>query len=210
MPHSHGDTVSDILDLPSLAERLPPLPAANLDACLDAAARCFARHGVSRTTVPDVARELGVSRTTVYRQVGTVDELARLLFARELHRLLAVVPQRLGAETAVDAIVGVASLIVTYARQHPVLAKILDDEPEVAGSYLTTGLPDLVARVVPVVAPVLDRAAAEGAIARRDPEVLAEWLVRLITSLVLVPPRGGVQPFLDEVLRPVLTPAGSR
>jgi len=45
--------------------------------------------------VQDIARELRVDRTTVYRQVGNVERIMRLLMARELHRLLEALPDSL-------------------------------------------------------------------------------------------------------------------
>ena len=58
------------------------------DRYLDAFARVIRRHGLSRTRVRDVAEEVGVSRVTVYRQVGTVREMTMLLLDREWRRLL--------------------------------------------------------------------------------------------------------------------------
>ena len=49
---------------------LPPVPPASLDPYLDATARCFARYGVRRTSVQDVARELGVATMGLYRYVA--------------------------------------------------------------------------------------------------------------------------------------------
>jgi AcrR family transcriptional regulator len=66
---------------------LESLPS-DVDAALDVAARRFARWGVEHTSVPDIARDLGVSRATVYRKFGTVDGMAWLLFARNLDRAL--------------------------------------------------------------------------------------------------------------------------
>src|SRR3546814_7648091 len=78
---------------------LPTLPSPALDPYLDAAARCFGRHGLRRTRVTDIADEVRVSRVTVNRQVGTVEDAARLMRARELDRLVtALVPQLLAAD----------------------------------------------------------------------------------------------------------------
>src|SRR3546814_18879186 len=62
-----------ILELGIRLTGVPPVPAVELDPYLDAAARCFTRFGITRTRVPDVAAEVGVSRVTVYRPVGTVE-----------------------------------------------------------------------------------------------------------------------------------------
>lgn len=204
--------MSELLDLPRITSELPAVPPPELDPYLDAGARCFARHGIARTSVPDIARELGVSRTTVYRQVGTVGRLASLLFAREVHRLLKSLPEQVAGAAPVDTIVRAATLVFQFSREHPVLRKVLDDEPELAGSHLTTGLPALLERVRPVARPLLAASIDAGQLADRDPDVLVDWLVRLVSSVVLVPPPGDVGRYFDEVIRPVLTPrpAGAR
>lgn len=181
---------------------LPPTPPPTLDPFLDAAARCFERFGIRRTAVPDIAREMGVSRVTVYRRVGTVDELARLLFARELYRLLTELAPVVAAVQDPDDLALIIERVVTYAGSHPVLRKILSDEPDLAGLYLVEGLPEIVARVVGVASPLLRAAMDRGAIARRDADVLAEWLVRITASIVLAPPKN-LRSFLRAVIEPV-------
>jgi AcrR family transcriptional regulator len=196
--------------LPTAPHGLPELPAPALDPYLDAAARCFARHGVRHTTVQDVARELRVNRTTVYRQVGGIDQLLHLLFARDLHRLLAKVPglveqDRPGPERLVRLLCD----LITAVREHAVIAKVLADEPEVIGPVLTDDLPGVLDRITSVVAPLLARAMDEGLIARRDPDLLAEWLVRIAVTVLMSPPAAPLDTFLAELLLPALTPRRS-
>lgn len=100
-----------------------------------------------------------------------------------------------------------ATLVTRVAREHPVLRKVLDDEPEIAGAHLMLGLPAVLDRVRPVVVPPLTAGTAAGQLADRDPEILLDWLVRLVTSVVLVPPPGEVESYFDDVLRRVRTPA---
>lgn len=199
--------MTELLDVPAITRGLPSVPPPELDPYLDAGARCLARHGVSRTSVADVAREMGISRATVYRQVGTIDQLAVLLFAREVHRLLEALPEQVTGLSGVDALIRMATLVTQFAHEHPVLRKVLDDEPEIAGAHLVLGLPAVLDRVRPVVVPLLAAGTATGQLADRDPEILLDWLVRLVTSVVLVPPPGEVGAYFDAVLRPVLTPA---
>lgn len=47
--------------------------------------RCLTRFGVRRTSMTDIARELGVARTTLYRQVGSLEEAISLVTSRRFH-----------------------------------------------------------------------------------------------------------------------------
>ena len=197
---------ADVLPLPFLHEGLPAAPSSDLDPYLDAAARCMARHGIKRTSVQDVARELGINRATVYRNVGGVDDMVRLLVARELHTLLAEVARiELTPRNGPKVVVRLVATVVRYARNHPVARKVLDDEPELIGPFLITYLPDVVRRVAEQVTPILVWAQGNGALAKRDPGLLAEWLVRTAVSLILDPlPDDEIEVFLCELLLPAL------
>ncbi|HZN14733.1 MAG TPA: TetR/AcrR family transcriptional regulator [Acidimicrobiales bacterium] len=197
---------AQVLPLPVLQERLPPAPPPELDPYLDAAARCFARHGIARTSVQDVARDMGINRATVYRKVGTVDDMVRLLAARELYALTTVVAGlELKADTGPAVVVRLVATVVRHARNHPVMRKVLTDEPELIGPFLITYLPDAVRQVAERITPALKWAQRNGALARRDPTILAEWVVRIAASLILDPlPDDEVESFLSEVLTPAL------
>ena len=200
------DCGAELLTLPALTSGIPAPPPASLDTLLDAAARCFARHGIKRTSVQDVAREMRVNRTTVYRQIGNVDQQIRLLLARELHRLLASLPAALSGRTGPEAVVELVDVIVTFAREHPVLVKVLADEPELIGPFLVSDMPELIGRVSAAITPLLESAMAAGLLAPRDPVVVAEWVVRLGVSLILAPPSGDLSRFIAELLVPALSP----
>src|SRR4051812_35126401 len=115
-----------VVALPTLVRGLPAPPPKSLDPLLDAAVRCFTRFGVRRTSVQDVAEAAGVNRATVYRQVGNVESMLRLLTARDLHRLLADVSRAaVGAANGPDVIVGYVVAAIEHARAHPVVRKVL-------------------------------------------------------------------------------------
>jgi AcrR family transcriptional regulator len=62
---------------------LPP-PANDTEArsrLLDAARHCFERFGFEKTTIADIATEVGVTRRTVYRYFESSDDLLRAAFA---------------------------------------------------------------------------------------------------------------------------------
>ncbi len=198
--------MSVVFELAPVVTGVPDPPSPALDPILDAATRCFARHGVGRTSVQDVARELGVNRTTVYRQVGNVDAMVRLLLARELHRLLTGLPTELQGRTGPQAVVELMAAIIAFASEHPVLTKVRDDEPELIGPFVVTDLAALLERVTAGAAPLLGAAMDAGLLARRDPEVVAGWLARIALSLIAAPPPGPLRPFLAEIVEPVLSP----
>src|SRR4051812_39176719 len=87
---------AEVIPLPLLALRLPGLPDPALDAVLDATVECIARFGLAKTSLSDIAREMGVAPSTVYRKVGTVDRAAQLVMTREGHRQLARMPELIG------------------------------------------------------------------------------------------------------------------
>src|SRR5262245_48104904 len=86
-------TDAEVVTFPLLAQSLPGPPPASLDPVLDATVECIARHGLSKTSLSDIARELGVAPSTVYRKVGSVDNAVELVMAREGHRLLERMPE---------------------------------------------------------------------------------------------------------------------
>ncbi|MFV0317302.1 MAG: TetR/AcrR family transcriptional regulator, partial [Microthrixaceae bacterium] len=84
---------AQVIPFPSLADGLPVRPSPALDPVLDATVTCVARHGLAKTTMSDVAREMGVAPSTVYRKVGSIDNATVLVFAREAHRLIGLIPE---------------------------------------------------------------------------------------------------------------------
>jgi AcrR family transcriptional regulator len=192
--------------LPGLAAGLPA-PPPSLDPFLDAASTCFARHGVRRTSVQDIARELKVDRTTVYRQVGNVDRIVLLLMARELHRLIEALPESVLGLEGPEVIVDVMATVIAFGRNHPVLAKVVADEPELIGPFLVTDAPPMLDAIAALIAPILQAAMDAGELAPRDPLAVAQMLVRLCLSCLLAPPPGDVAATLSQLLVPALTPA---
>jgi AcrR family transcriptional regulator len=195
-----------VFDLATLVTGLSAVPPADLDPFLDAAARCFARHGLRRTSVQDVARELGVDRTTVYRQVGTIPQQARLLAARELQRMVASIPGRAPQPVGPTGVIEIMASVIDDVRSHPVIAKLLADDTDTITLSTLSELPPLLERVATGLAPMLTAAMSAGVLAPRDPIILAEWLIRLVVTLVLVPPNVNLRTFLSELLLPALTP----
>jgi AcrR family transcriptional regulator len=195
------DAVSELL------RGLPDDPPSSLDPYLDAATRCFVRHGIERTTVQDVAAEMGFNRATIYRQVGTMEQQIRLLAARDIRRHLASIPARVAGLNGPGLMVELAAIGVEDARAHPVLAKILADEPRLVGTILERHIGKVRDQVVPVLASLCQSGMDSGQLAPMDPVVLASWIVRIVVTLVVLEPEAELRAYLRELLVPALSPA---
>jgi AcrR family transcriptional regulator len=189
------------------AAGLPPPPSPKLDPMLDAASVCMAARGVSRTTLSDIARELGVAPSTVYRNVGSVENAAWLLCAREAHRLFARLPEIVAPFDGARMVTAVMAAGIETARAHPVFAHILAHEPDFVGRAVTRRMDAIIDQVTAALAPVLGMAMDMGVVRRTDPDPLAHWLTRVALICVLTPPPGDLHAALDEILLPQLAPS---
>jgi AcrR family transcriptional regulator len=106
------------------------------DAVLDAARDSVLAVGVRRTTLTDVARRAGVSRMTLYRRWPDVRTLVGDLMTREWIALaMSVAPAgdgRPAREAMVESLVAGARAF----REHPLLRKIIDVDPELLLPYM--------------------------------------------------------------------------
>jgi AcrR family transcriptional regulator len=176
-----------------------------LDRYLDAAMAAFLRHGVSRTRVPDIAHEAGVSRTSVYRVLGPVDRAALALLDREVARLLAHVAGAVGSARRWDDVLEECALAMEAVENHPLLRKVRDDEPGIVGMALVKHTPLIIDVVSSVLEPALADLVARGVTSGREHRLVAETLVRLGITCTLAPPDRGVRELLHDLLsqRPV-------
>jgi AcrR family transcriptional regulator len=198
---------AEVLAFPLIAEALPLPPPASLDPVLDATITCIVRHGLAKTSLSDIARELGVAPSTVYRKVGSVENAAALVSAREGHRLLQRMPEVIaGIEGPRVITVFLAESITTIAR-HPMVAKVMQDEVDWMGRVATQRLEASLTISAGVAAPLLARAMDAGFVRRQDPAALAHWIARIGMVSLVAPPPGDLLEALDALLLPVLDPA---
>ncbi len=199
--------MSEVLAWPQAQGVLPEPPEEAVVPFLDAACRAIGRFGWARTTMRDIAREAGVERTTVYRHVGSMSDVYRLVVAHELHKLVAAIPSSIPEETdGPGLVVEMVAAAVEHCLEHPVLTKVLTDEPELISGFLLDGVPSIIERLRELLSPMVGTAIDAGLLARRDPAMVTEWIVRVGLSLLVAPPPGDLRAFLDEMLRPALQP----
>jgi hypothetical protein len=78
---------------------------------------------------------------------------------------------------------------VRSALADPVIQRILQDEPELLGQYLTTGsVAALATQITELITPVLQAAMASGQLPATDAAMAAGTIVRTVLALVVVPP----------------------
>ncbi|MGH9137547.1 MAG: TetR/AcrR family transcriptional regulator [Acidimicrobiales bacterium] len=162
-------------------------PASALDDAIDAAAQCFARHGIGHASVLDIARQMGVSKATAHRYVGSIDDALRLVLARELHDVADEIVRALEGVEGVDRVLVPAIIVARHASQHPMLLKLLADEPNMVGELLPVAM-SVLDGMVSLLGMYLEACMRSGDIATSDPTALADLIGRLLVMAMLIPP----------------------
>lgn len=192
------------------------VPGDHLDArakLLDAAELCFARHGVLKTTVEDIARAAHVSRATVYRYFdGGRDELVLGVILRDTDRYLDRVRTRIARQASLaDAIVEFVELSVRSARRDPSLGLLFSvDEARATGGRIAGSSVALFERIEAFFDPVFEQW-RDQLRPEIDPADATEWIVRAMLSLLTLDgPRRRSRDTTRALLRTYLVPAIAR
>lgn len=154
------------------------------DAVLDAARDCVLAYGVRRTTLTDVARRAGVSRMTVYRRWPDVQSLIGDLMSREWHQVLTAAADE-GGGSARSRLVSRVVAVARVLREHPLLCKIRDVDPEVLLPYLLDRRGNGQDEMLRYLAVRLAGGQEDGSIRSADPELMARAVFLTTQSFVL-------------------------
>jgi AcrR family transcriptional regulator len=178
-----------------LALASDPAVATDADALteriLDAALELAAASGLRHLTMDDVAARARVGRMTVYRRFGARQQLVDALAARECRRCLETISAALDPRAAVED--RAAALFITtlrVIREHPLLARLARVEPESFLRELTRDGSAVLHLVREFLVAEIRRAQQAGELVPGDPRPLAELVVRLGASFVLMPDSG--------------------
>lgn len=155
---------------------------------LDAALHQFQTFGLRRSTVEDVAKRARVTRVTVYRRFPTKNELTIAVIQRESRRALSAIERTMATMPSVEEqfVEGFVATLST-AKNHPLLRRLLDTEPDLVLPYLTLQAAPVHAIARTLLAKHLRRAQRSGAMRSFDADVIAELLVRAVQSFLLTP-----------------------
>lgn len=165
---------------------------------LDAAFELFGQVGIARTTIGDVAKRARINRVTVYRRIGSKDELVQAVMARESSRLfdsLAAVGEQQSSRAARVAH-GFATTIDSV-RTNPVLLNMFDSESPVVLAQLTTNASALLEPAIRAAARIARDGTSVDTFAVPDaPEIVA----RVVHSILLTPSAGAPLETYEDLL----------
>lgn len=155
---------------------------------LDAALEEIGEHGTRGATIDAIAARAGVGRITVFRRFGSKEALVGRLGLRELQRFLATVQQATAATAdPADRVADAFLACVRVAEEHPLVARLARHEPATAFAQLTAGSPSALDLAVAFIAAQLREIAQETGRVAGDADDVADVLVRLALTYVLVP-----------------------
>ncbi|WP_327151667.1 TetR/AcrR family transcriptional regulator [Nocardia sp. NBC_01329] len=156
---------------------------------LDAARTQFELFGVKKTTIGDVAKQADVDRGTIYRRIGSRDDLVRAVSAREVGRLLAELEGIPSRHTDIDAIVAdIFVTVITRWRNHGLINRVLALEPgRLLPQVTTEGGAFFTAAVATTTAILAEAMRQRGLPAIPDLTPRVEIASRVVHSLILQP-----------------------
>jgi AcrR family transcriptional regulator len=171
------------------------------DRLLDAAASITAAEGWGAVTMAKLADEVGVSRQTVYNELGSKPRMAEELVMRELDRFLAIVRSRMAAETElVDALRSACEGALEAAAANPLLKAILDSA-HTGGSdllpLLTTQSQGLIEGATAVVLESLEEQGFETGLDGTELRTAVDAIIRLVLSHVMQPAKSPAEAAAD-------------
>jgi AcrR family transcriptional regulator len=160
-----------------------------VDIILDAARRCYLERGISATGMQEVADTAGVARSTVYRYFPGRDDLLVATIKGEMEQLNARLRKRLAKypHPADQVVEGMIVAIKEVPRRPLLRAVFASDEDSRARRAIWSS--DVIVRfgeelMDHVIRPARDAGLLQDAV---RPEVLVEWVYRLLLSFLTLP-----------------------
>jgi AcrR family transcriptional regulator len=118
--------------MPGGSRSQPTSPVSTDDArerILAAAERCIGRHGIRKTTMDDIASEVGLSRPSVYRYFAARDDLLLELISRHGRALLDRAHKTISRQGSLaDQIVESLLYIADHGRRDPLTRYLIDPD----------------------------------------------------------------------------------
>jgi len=174
------------------------------DALLDAAASCYLRFGVAKTTAADIAREVGISRATLYRRFGSHEAIFLAVLTRESRAMAADAAVHLARlEDPLERILEGMMFCLEEISRRPLHAAVFGGDSAAWAAARAIRVEALRRIGEAGVRPLLDPYVPDGSVPEADMTDLVDWIIRILISYSAVPGPGGRRP--DEVRRQLAT-----
>src|SRR5246127_1788390 len=201
-----------MVSVPRRSPSEPTAPTSTDDArerILAAAERCIDRHGIRKTTMDDVACEVGLSRPSVYRYFADRDDLLIELITRHARALLDRARKSIARQSSLpDQIVESILYTAEHARRDPLTRHVIDpDATSLGRRMVSSGKSEMVR--AEMWDPILDAALANNELPPGLPRSdIHLWLgnVTLIVMRGLEDGEGDVRRY-RSILRRFVVPA---
>jgi AcrR family transcriptional regulator len=168
----------------------PPLGGPEDDATeamLDATSTLLGSYGMRRWSVDDVAARAGLGRATVYRRFDSRDDLVHATLARDIRRFFAAIAAAVASDDSIeDKVVG-GFLVGLRLVRASIIPQLLIDDPATAVGLVTAAPVLALARATLVHRFEVMSGTQLTSEQRAEAELVAEVLVRLGMSFVLMP-----------------------
>jgi len=126
--------------MPRRSPSRPTAPTGTDDArerILTAAERCIDRHGIRKTTMDDVACEVGLTRPNVYRYFADRDDLLIELITRHARALVARARKPISRQGSLaDQIVETVLYTADHGRRDPLTRHVIDPDATSLGKRM--------------------------------------------------------------------------
>ena len=156
---------------------------------VDAARSCYLASGIAATGMQEVADRAGVARSTVYRYFPARDDLLVATIMGEMEQLNVVLRKRLAKypDPADQVVEGMVAAIKEVPRRPLLRAVFASDDDSRARRAIWNS--DVIVRfgeelMDHVITPARDAGLLQDAV---RPEVLVEWVYRLLLSFLTLP-----------------------
>ncbi|OLT18662.1 hypothetical protein BJF78_00710 [Pseudonocardia sp. CNS-139] len=152
---------------------------------IDAAATCFYRYGVPKTTIDDVANEVQMSRRTVYRYFANKNELFAAVIDRELQEMSREGRQIYETSPFGEGLIEVALVMTRRVAESPTLSRMFSTDASGTTMELLFGGREFTVLVEKFLSPFIRRAQNRGEM-RKDIKTAdaVEWITHLMFSLL--------------------------
>ncbi|HEY6471360.1 MAG TPA: TetR/AcrR family transcriptional regulator [Acidimicrobiales bacterium] len=170
-------------------------PGVEFDEVLDAAASCYLRFGVAKTTAADIAQVVGISRATLYRRFGSHEAIFLAVLTRESEAMAVDAEAHLAPiDDPLERILEGMLFSIEEIGRRPVHAAVFGGD---SGAWAATQALHVEAlrRIGEAgVRPLLESSLADGSISEQEMMDLVDWIMRILISFAAVPGNGGRAP----------------